>query len=52
MNFNCYFGVRSLEAVITGIRSMDTKAQIALFACAGVAGYAYFRYGRKKKSEK
>lgn len=52
MNLNCYFGVRSLEAVIKGIRSMDTKAQIALFACAGVLGYGYLKYGRKKKAKK
>ena len=48
MNLNCYFGVRSLEAVVTGIRSMDTKAQIALFACAGVAAYGYFKYVKSK----
>lgn len=52
MNLNCYFGVRSLETIVNGIRSMDTKAQIALFACAGIAGYGYFRYvkGAKKKN--
>lgn len=51
MNLNCYFGVRSLEAVVTGIKSMDTKAQIALFACAGIAAYGYFKYvkGKGKK---
>lgn len=54
MNLNCYFGVRSLEAVVAGVRSMDTKAQIALFACAGIAVYGYFKYvkGEKKNGKR
>lgn len=51
MNLNCYFGVQSLKAVVDGIKSMDTKAQIALFAGLGVAAYGYFKYGRKEKND-
>jgi hypothetical protein len=46
MNINGYFGVRSLEAVVGGIKSMDSKAQIALFLAIGIAGYGYFKYGK------
>jgi len=50
MNFNCYFGVRSLETIVTGVRNMDTKAQIALFAGLGVAAYGYFKYVKGGKN--
>lgn len=50
MNLNCYFGVQSLRAVVDGIKSMDSKAQIALFAGLGVAAYGYFKYGRGGKN--
>lgn len=50
MSINGYFGVRSLEAVMDGLKSMDSKAQIALFLGAGIAVYGYFKYGRKEKS--
>lgn len=51
MNLNCYFGVRSLETIVEGIKNMDSKAQIALFAGAGLAAYGYFKYGRRKKDD-
>lgn len=50
MNINGYFGVRSLEAVVSGIKSMDSKAQIALFLGIGVAAYGYFKYGKGEKN--
>lgn len=49
MSINGYFGVRSLEAVMDGLKSMDSKAQIALFLGAGIAVYGYFKYGRKER---
>lgn len=52
MNLNCYFGVKSLETIVLGIRSMDTKAQIALFAAAGLGVYGYFRYVKANKEKK
>ena len=51
MKLNCYFGVQSLKAVVDGIKSMDSKAQIALFAGVGLAAYGYFKYGRKEKND-
>lgn len=51
MKINGYFGVRSLEAVIDGLRSMSSKAQIALFLGGGIAAYGYFKYGKKEKKE-
>jgi len=47
MNINGYFGVRSLEAVVGGIKSLDSKAQVALFLGVGLAVYGYFKYGKK-----
>ena len=44
MNMTGYFGVRSLEAVVGGIKSLDSKAQMALFVGAGLAIYGYFKY--------
>lgn len=44
MKINGYFGVRSLEAIVDGLKSMDSKAQIALFLGAGIAVYGYFKY--------
>ena len=52
MSINGYFGVRSLEAVMDGLKSMDSKAQIALFLGAGIAVYGYFKYGRKERTLK
>ena len=45
---NSYFGVRSLETVVEGFKSMDSKAQIAMFLGLGIAAYGYFKYGCKK----
>ena len=52
MNLNCYFGVRSLETIVEGIKNMDSKAQIALFVGAGLAAYGYFKYVRPNKDKK
>ena len=52
MNLNCYFGVRSLETIVKGIKNMDSKAQIALFLGVGLLGYGYFKYNYKQKEVK
>ena len=49
MNINGYFGVRSLEAIV-GIKSLDSKAQVALFLGVGLAVYGYFKYGKKENN--
>lgn len=51
MSINGYFGVRSLEAIVDGLKSLDNKAQAALFISAGIAVYGYFKYGKKGKKE-
>ena len=51
MKINGYFGVRSLEAIVDGLKSLDSKAQAALFIGAGIAVYGYFKYGKKEKKE-
>ncbi len=50
MHINTYFGVRSLETVVNGIKSLDSKAQAALFIGVGLGVYGYFKYGRKKNN--
>lgn len=50
MNINGYFGVRSLEAIVGGIKSLDSKAQVALFLGVGLAVYGYFKYGKKENN--
>lgn len=50
MHFNTYFGVKSMEAVIDGLKNMDYRAEIALFIGAGLAAYGYFKYGRRNKN--
>lgn len=50
MNLNCYFGVRSLETIVEGIKNMDSKAQIALFLGVGLLGYGYFKYNHKQNT--
>lgn len=50
MSINGYFGVRSVEAVVDGLKNMDTKAEVALFIGLGIAAYAYFKYGKGGKN--
>lgn len=50
MNLTGYFGVRSLEAIVEGVKSLDSKAQIALFLGVGLLGYGYFKYNNKQKT--
>lgn len=49
MSINGYFGVRSVEAVVDGLKHMDPKAEIALFIGVGLAAYGYFKYGKGEK---
>lgn len=57
MSINGYFGVRSIEAVMDGLKHMDPKAEVALFIGLGIAAYGYFKYGKgnadgdKKKAQ-
>lgn len=52
MKWNGYFGVRSLETVVNGIRALPKEAQIALFVGVGIAAYGYFKhkYGKEKNN--
>lgn len=49
MSINGYFGVRSIEAVVEGLKNMDYRAEIALFIGVGLAAYGYFKYGKGGK---
>lgn len=57
MSINGYFGVRSIEAVMDGLKHMDPKAEVALFIGLGITAYGYFKYGKgnndggKKKAQ-
>lgn len=53
MKWNGYFGVRSLETVVNGVRALPKEAQVALFIGIGIAAYGYFKhkYGNKKESK-
>lgn len=46
MSINGYFGVKSIEAVVDGLKHMDPKAEIALFLGLGLAAFGYFKYGK------
>jgi hypothetical protein len=51
MRVNGYFGVRTVEAIIDGLKHMDTKAEVALFIGLGIAAYGYFKYGKDGKKD-
>lgn len=53
MKWNGYFGVKSLETVVNGVRVLPKEAQVALFIGIGIAAYGYFKhkYGNKKESK-
>lgn len=46
MSINGYFGVRSLETIVNGLKNMDTKAECCLFLAIGLGAYGYFKYGK------
>ncbi len=46
MSINGYFGVRTVEAIVEGLKNMDTKAECCLFIGIGIAAYGYFKYGK------
>ena len=50
MKCNTYFGVRSLEMVINGVRALPKEAQVALFVGIGIAAYGYFKHKYSDKS--
>ena len=50
MRINGYFGVRTVEAIIDGLKNMDPKAETALFIGLGIAAYGYFKYGKEGKT--
>ena len=52
MRVNGYFGVRTVEAIVDGLKGMDPRAEVALFLAVGIAAYGYFKYGKKDRKEK
>lgn len=52
MRLNGYFGVRSLEVIAEGLKSLSPEAQGCLFIGLGIAAYGYFKYGRRENNGK
>lgn len=50
MRLNGYFGVRSLEVIAEGLKSLSPEAQGCLFIGLGIAAYGYFKYGRRENN--